>query len=79
MKKLRIYSAKIQDLKIEFIFTIKLNEFEREVLLTLLNPKYNEIINNSNDQVKFKQQITGQTGKNSPKICWNNGSIKISK
>ena len=47
-KKLGIYSAKIQDLKNEFTFTTKLNKLESEVLLTLSNPKYNEVINKCN-------------------------------
>ena len=42
-KNLKIYSAKIYDLKNEFTsFSTELNKFERELLLTLLNPKYNE-------------------------------------
>ena len=45
MKMLNTYSAKVQDLKNDFIFTSKLNKLEREVLLTLSNPKYKEIIN----------------------------------
>ena len=45
-KKLKIYSAKMHDLKNEFTtFSTELNKFEREVLLTLPNPKYNEKIN----------------------------------
>ena len=42
-KKLKIYSVKIQYLKNEFTFTTELNKLETEVLLTLPNPKYNEI------------------------------------
>ena len=60
-KKLKVYSAKTQDLKNEFSFSYldlvlkksqkfytKLNKLEREVLLTLPNRKYNEIINKYN-------------------------------
>ena len=42
-KKLKICSVKIQYLKNEFTFTTELNKLETEVLLTLPNPKYNEI------------------------------------
>ena len=35
--------------------------------------------NNNSILLKFKQQITGQTGNNGTKNCWNNGFIKISK
>ena len=40
-----MYSAEVQDLKNEFTFTTELNESEREVLLSLPNPQYSEIIN----------------------------------
>ena len=47
-KNIKICSVKIQELKNEFSFTTKLKKLEREVLLTLPNPKYNEIINKYN-------------------------------
>ena len=35
--------------------------------------------NNNSNSIKFKQQITGQTGNGGTKIFWSNGYIKISK
>ena len=55
MEKLKIYSAKIQDLKNKFTFTIELNKLKREVLLILPNPKYYERINKSKIQNIVKE------------------------
>ena len=43
-KKLKICSVKIQDLNETCIFNTDLNKLEREVLLTLPNPKYSKIL-----------------------------------
>ena len=43
-KKLKICSVKIQDLNETYIFNTDLNKLEREVLLTLPNPKYSKIL-----------------------------------
>ena len=40
-RKLKIYSAKIQDLNNKFTFAKELNKLKKEVLLTLPNLKYN--------------------------------------
>ena len=42
-KKIKIYSVKIQDIKCEFGFETELNHLEKEVLLELPNPKYQEL------------------------------------
>ena len=47
MKKLKIHSVKIQDLKNEFTFTTGPNKLERSVT-KLSNLKYNEIKNKYN-------------------------------
>ena len=38
-KKLKIYSVKIQEVNEKYSFNTELNKLEREVLLTLPNPK----------------------------------------
>ena len=38
-KKLKIYSVKIQEVNKKYSFNTELNKLEREVLLTLPNPK----------------------------------------
>ena len=45
-KKRKIYSVKIQDINEKYNFITELNKLEREVLLTLPNPKYSEIMKN---------------------------------
>lgn len=41
-RKIKIYSAKIQDIICEFSFETELNHLEKEVFLELPNPKYRE-------------------------------------
>ena len=43
-KKLKIYNLKVENLDENFSFQTELNKLEREVLITLPNPKYNEMI-----------------------------------
>ena len=43
-KKLKIYNLKVEKLDENFSFQTELNKLEREVLITLPNPKYNEMI-----------------------------------
>ena len=43
-KKLKICSIKIQDLNETYIFNTDLNKLEREVLLSLPNPRYSKIL-----------------------------------
>ena len=43
-KKLKIYHLKVENLDENFSFQTELSKLEREVLVTLPNPKYNEII-----------------------------------
>ena len=43
-KKLKFYSAKIQDVDEEYSFNTESNKLDREVLLTLPNPKYSKIL-----------------------------------
>ena len=64
-KKLKIYLVKIQDLKNEFSFTTGLGKLYIEVLLTLPNPIYNEMINKYNhlDVIKMHNTDTHK------KIC----------
>ena len=41
-KKLKIYNLKVENLDEDFSFRTELNNLEREVLITLPNPKYNK-------------------------------------
>ena len=43
-KKLKIYNLKVENLDENFSFQTELNKLEREVLITLPNPKYNKMI-----------------------------------
>ena len=43
-KKLKFYSVKIQDVDEEYSFNTESNKLDREVLLTLPNPKYSKIL-----------------------------------
>ena len=47
-KKLKIYNLKVGNLDENFSFQTELNKFEREVLVTLPNPKYNNMIKTYN-------------------------------
>ena len=42
-ENVKIYSVKIQDVNKKYSFNTELNKLEREILLTLPNPKYSKI------------------------------------
>ena len=42
--KLKVYNLKVENLDENFSFRTDLNKLEREVPITLLNPKYNKMI-----------------------------------
>ena len=44
-RKIKLYSVKIQEISCEFGFETELNHLGKEVLLELLNPKYQELQN----------------------------------
>ena len=59
-QKLKIYSIKIQDINEKYIFNTELNKLEREVLLTLPNPKYSEILKKCPHLQEFHMNDTGE-------------------
>ena len=60
-KKLKIYNLKVENLDENFSFQTELNKLEREVLITLPNPKYNEMIETYNHFNVIKMDERYQT------------------